>query len=688
MWTVISTRSDRRRRRRSARAGFQAARARALTFGLVTLMLSLSWPSAAQEFDDIALFKLTDVSGTFSVRYSLNDQQRYSGDSPGSFETRDTWEEELWLMTNSYVYHPGFLNMEIGGGPLLVQQQFEAQPGSNSESEALFNFLARFNFLDIKNYPVSLYIQRSHPSITTSLSGRFLTETDEYGLNGLYSSPWKGASLWANASHRESNGSGFGTVVDEAIDQFSFGLTQAYRGGDNVDFRHNHSSRQSLSGSPGLPIQESQIDTDNSEVRTRNVFGSRKQVELVQYVRHLKQETILADITELDTVAYNGNLRWDHGEDTRSSLGYRYTDVQRTETNSSSQDVIYRFADAITDRLRYEVGADFSEVEQSGFSREQPGAYASFNYSRELSFGSLGIGGSVRAERADQVSTESEIPIIDEPIVLDGTTPVDLANDFVIAETVVVTNVANTQTFVEGLDYRLVVVGSITSVQRLVDGNIADGQTVLVSYRFLSGGTAKYDSFVSGFNANLGFLNYFRTFLRLNRRQFDVVSGAPSTPLNAYRTVELGLEGDFPLWRSWSVGGQLRHTDQDEDISPQVRDSFDIHIRGEIFGLMGLSLTSSWAEVDIENSDEDVSLVNYRLGINTRFWRGTTLDYEASYLEDDGGSLLRQQTQHRLSFRWSYRQMRFALRAQLIDDRLGTTRQDYTQVTAELVRAF
>ncbi|MDH5344884.1 MAG: hypothetical protein OEW59_03905, partial [Gammaproteobacteria bacterium] len=75
-------------------------------------------------------------------------------------------------------------------------------------------------------------------------------------------------------------------------------------------------------------------------------------------------------------------------------------------------------------------------------------------------------------------------------------------------------------------------------------------------------------------------------------------------------------------------------------------------------------------------------------GINTRFWRGTTLDYEASYLEDDGGSLLRRQMQHRLSLRWGYRQVRFALRAQLIDDRLGISRHDYTQVTAEVVRAF
>ena len=642
----------------------------------------------AQQFDDIAPFRLTKVDGTFAVRYSLYDQERFSVDSPGTFESRDTWEEELWIMTESYIYHPGFLNMDIGGGPLLVQQQFDSSQGANSSSDVLMNYLARFNFLELKNYPFSIYAQRSHPSITTSLSGRFLSEMDEYGFNGFITEPWTGASVNLDLSHRTSEGSGFGTVVDEEIDFGSVRLTQSYRNSDNIDLRYSESSRLSRSGSPGLPIQESQIDTRNSEVRALNRFGQDDQIELVQNIRRLQQETILAEISELDTFAYVGDLRWNHDEDTRSLFGYRLNDIKRTEADSNSSDLLYRFSSQGTENLRYELGVDVSEIEQTGFRRKQPGAFGALTYSRETGFGNLGLGGSLRLERSDQEATEEDIPVIDELVVLEGTAPVDLANDFVIAETVVITNVANTQTFIEGLDYRLVIIGSITSVQRLVDGNIADGQAVFVSYRFRSGGTAEYDSAIGTVSANIGFLGFFNAFLRYNQREFDVLSGDPTTPLNAYRTVEVGLDGDFPLWRSWRLGGQIRHIDQREDISPQVRDSLDVNLQGDVFGTLGIRLATSIAEVDIENSDEDVSLVNYRLGINTRFWRGTTLDYEASYLEDDGGSLLRRQMQHRLSLRWGYRQVRFALRAQLIDDRLGISRHDYTQVTAEVVRAF
>jgi len=658
--------------------------------GALVIAFCLSWAvaSPAQQIDDIAPFRLTNVEGTISARYSLYDQERYSTDSGGTFESRDTWEEEIWVMTESYVYHPGFLNMDIGGGPLLVQQQFDSTPGANSSNDALFNYLARFNFLDIKNYPFSLYAQRTHPSITTSLSGRFLSEMDEYGFNGFLSEPWSGASAQVDLSNRTSEGSGFGTVIDEEIDYGSFRFTQSYRGSDNLDLRYSDSTRNSRSGSPGLPIQESQIETRNSEIRALNRFGREDQVELIQNLRRLQQEVSVVDTSELDSITYVGDLRWNHDEDTRSLFGYRLNDIKRTEADSNSSDILYRFSSQATDNLRYELGADVSEVEQTGFRRRQPGAFGAMNYSRETGFGSFGLGGSVRFERSDQEATEEEIPVIDEFVVLEGTTPVDLANDFVITGTVVITNVANTQTFIEGLDYRLVTIGNITSVQRLVDGNIADGQAVLVSYRFLSGGTAEYDSIISSASANIGFLGYFNAFMRYSERDFDLVSGEPATPLNSYRTLEVGLDGDFPLWRSWRLGGQVRHMDQREDISPQVRDTLDLNLQGEVFGTFGIRLATSFAEVDIENSDEDISLVNYRLGINTRFWRGTSLDYEASYLEDDGGSLLRKQLQHRFSFRWGYRQMRFALRAQLIDDTLGVSRQDYTQVTAELTRAF
>ena len=129
--------------------------------------------------DDIKSFGLLNVSGHFRTGYLFDDRERGTGSS-SSFEQRATWEEVFFLLTESFIYHPGFLNMDFGGGPILVQQQFDSNLGETSHNDSLFNVLARLNFLELKTYPFSLYYQRSHPSVTTSLAGRFLTENDTY----------------------------------------------------------------------------------------------------------------------------------------------------------------------------------------------------------------------------------------------------------------------------------------------------------------------------------------------------------------------------------------------------------------------------------------------------------------------------------------------------------------------------
>jgi hypothetical protein len=99
-------------------------------------------------------------------------------------------------------------------------------------------------------------------------------------------------------------------------------------------------------------------------------------------------------------------------------------------------------------------------------------------------------------------------------------------------------------------------------------------------------------------------------------------------------------------------------------------------------------LSGTYLKVDQEESIEDIDQVQYRLGVSSRLWSRVLLTYDVTYLEDDGGSLPRQQTQHRLDMQWNYRAVRFFLRASRADERLGATQRDYTRVTAEVARFF
>ena len=227
---------------------------------LSALAALIAAPAAAAPGNDYEVkpFGLISTDAQLSIRYLLDDNERGSVSSGETFETRTTWEEELFLTAKSYVYHPGFLNMEVGGGPLLVQQEFAANPGSARNNDTLVNFLGRLNFLELKNYPVSLYYRRSHPSVVTSLSGRFLTRNNEYGISGHYSGLESRANLKVAVGHWDSEGSGFGNVVDEDVDRAAINLATSYRDSDQLTVDYNQFTQTSLSGSTDLPIQESQ----------------------------------------------------------------------------------------------------------------------------------------------------------------------------------------------------------------------------------------------------------------------------------------------------------------------------------------------------------------------------------------------------------------------------------------------
>jgi hypothetical protein len=107
--------------------------------------------SMALAQDEVAPFRLTDVSGDLSIRYLL-DSWRDDNPAGDSRTISPVWEEELRIRTRSYVYHPAFLDMEIGGGPLLVQYGYESEQGNTDGTDTLFNFDAALNFLDRKAY--------------------------------------------------------------------------------------------------------------------------------------------------------------------------------------------------------------------------------------------------------------------------------------------------------------------------------------------------------------------------------------------------------------------------------------------------------------------------------------------------------------------------------------------------------
>lgn len=670
----------------------RARRAGRWTRAVAKIALMLVSPAVCiaeyHEVDDIKPFGLLEVSGHVRVGYLFDDRER-GASSEKSYEQQSSWEEEFFLLTRSFIYHPGFLNMDLGGGPVLVQQQFDTNVDSATNDDVLFNFLGHLNLLELKNYPVSVYYERTHPSVTTSRSGRFLVQNDVYGVRGHISGLLRDRTSARYAiTRREAAGSGLGSVVDTTAETKTFVLDSRYRKSDNIEFRFDKLDQDSASGSAGLPIVRSELDQEIAEIRANNAFGATEQFRVSQRLRRMEQENTTTFVSTLDDRVYNGNVQWQYSGDGHAFFNLRDATSKRNSTRQDYTDLELGASEQFTERTFARAAVGHSAVDQTGFRRDRTAARGSAEYSRETGFGGIGISGSVRAERNDQESTADEIDVFDEPLLLVGTTPVDLRNEFVVLGSVVVRNADKTQTYLEGLDYRLIVTGTVTAVQRLVNSSITDGETVLVDYSYGTSGTARFDTFGSGIAFRADFLQTFRAHVRYDWQDSSIREGALTNPLNDGEILEFGIGASNQFLDGWTLDAQYRHLRQDLETSPFVSDQLDASVTTSLGGTLSVTLAAGMNEIDYENSDEDVSQVTYRVGLRGLVFRRSYFAYDAFLLDDTGGTLARKQFRHRLHFQWSYRQMRFDLRATISDDELGISERNNTTVTAQLTRVF
>ncbi len=659
---------------------------------LAAFVLTVAPTAALTEINDAEIkpFHLTSFGGDLSIRYSLDNREQSTAGTTSGFVDQSGLETELSLLGNGYVYHPDFLEWTFGGGPLLVTRQFSSTGGDNDDNEVLFNFLGDFRFLQEKPYPVNLYFSRSHPTFTTSLSGRFLVQRDEAGFKALVREPVLPVQLTLDAFIQDSDGSGLGAVLDERVEEASASLFKGYRESDRISLTYRDNRRDSSSGSAGLPISDTRIHTRAADVDARNAFGADGQIIWVQQFNEVRQDTELeSGLDELHNRAYFTNLNWTHTGRTRSFYNYRFRDSTRgdrarSRIQSATAGIVNRFGDytRVTGDLNGERDEDLA------FERRVSGARLRINHTRPVGSGNLSLGGGWQLQRISQVADSSQVQVIDEPLVLEGTTPIDLANDFVVEGSVIVRNEPKTQVFVQGIDYRLILVGSTTSIQRLVGGNIVDGQTVLVEYAYLSGGSADFDAMSQNYIVDFRFLKHFNVYARFSDRTYDVVGGSPTIPLNEVQNITLGFGVDYPLGNRFVVGGEVMLTDQTEDIASYQRESYDLYLRVSLPLTTGLTLSGHSETVDNEGSPEDVDLRQLRMQLRSRPWRGILLSASADWLKDTGGTLLRERESWGAGIEWSYRKMRLLIRGDDVSEQLGTTRRSFLQVTAHVVRMY
>jgi hypothetical protein len=633
---------------------------------VAALLLALSGVCRAEE---IAPFRFTGFDGYAMLNYLADTEQQGVGAAKNAVTTM---QEEVFINTHSYFYHPNFLKMDLGGGPLFVQDRVEAGGLVNRESSELYNLAGRLSFLEQKSTPFALYYEHLNPTVSTSLTQSFIQTNTKTGAILSVREPLSPVLVTAEAFRQRSKGRSTSLNVDDEIEQVSARLSTNF-GPDNYgQFYYQVNRLQTASGNPDLPITPSQVDSHTASFDGRFLFGAQQQLAYTQVISVNSLSYSRADY-QLDhkDFRFSPDLRWQHSDSLSSFYNYSFYKSDETVVEVTNQAA--RVGVNYSDKDRLSIAADVHATNDriTGRDTRASGVGTQANYSTPWENAVLRLSAGIIYDQNDRTAAATLIAVVGERITLVDGIAVTLTQEYIDIATIRVFNLDRTQEYTL-TDYRIIVIGTRTQIQRLATGSILDGQEVLVDYAFQSGGSARYTYLNQNYQVSLTLYRNYTAYIRYLDASYNLVTGAPTLPFNSLRNTLFGLRVDQPLLTGMTVGGEVMFEYQDEEISPYRRQSYDAYVQLPVLARMSPRISIRRLFVEYSNSPEDVDLTGWTLQLSANPWNYTSLTAEATYEKDTGGSLRRVLLRNSLGIEWRLRQLSVRGEAQYTREQLGS----------------
>ena len=651
---------------------------------LTCTALVLLLPSFAAHAQEVAPFRLTDFWAYLELTYRL-DQLNSKSIGVETDIDDDRRQVELGISSTSYIFHPKLLQMRIAGSLLSDRQRIVresiAQPAGNTDlsrsrrKEVLLNLDATFQFLKDKPFPTTISYIRDNPIVSTGLEGSFTQESERLGIDFRLRDilPF---SLALSASENSSFGESLDRVVDNNTERLSLTARKTFSSGNRLTMDYETTVQESRNGDPRRPIQETVRETERILMTSSSRLGGDDQLRIDQTLRLNRRDE--PDVTD---IFFSPLVRWDHSQNWESIYRYDFSRTKRPDSDFENT------AQALSASARYSpseefnglMTVDFDRSEEVGrLSRNARGVSGQANIQNTSSIGQLSLSVGLGYRLDDRESQSPRVIIREEPVTFVGAAPIPLSRDFVVAGTVVVNNATGTQTYIEGVDYLLSEVGSITRIERLISGSILDGETVLVDYEAETGGTFEYSQINQSLNANYKFGGYHNVFLRYFNNRQSLQSGLPTLPFNSVESIEVGLREEIPVRsRGIQISGEIRYRRQEEDINPFEQSSIALSLQAPLSAKLRLAATVSRSVADNFFADEDSDLTAVNANITWQALRSLVIRADGSYDKDTGGSVLRSNTRWKVTGQWRYRKVSLRLDTRYRRQRQGDLDNDH-----------
>ena len=643
----------------------------------------------------IAPYKLTGVDGYALVRY-LSDESA-SGATGGITANRwrqTTLTEELFVLTHNYIYHPTLLTLDVGGGPIIDRVTNDINDVKSNDRRQTFNFVAAASILREKPYNGDLFYSRRTDTQNLGSSLQIPTETERYGATLRLLSPVTPVPTELNVTRTTNQGKNTELITDDQTDQLT--LRMSITLGKEASSRLNFvATRQNTaSGSTQLPITASRSEDNRLTLDTTLKLGDRNQYDLTNTINLSKNTQTTGQNPAIRSQDLNFGLdfRGWHSEELRSTARYNLIVAKQGDFDSTSHSAGAGITLMMTPDLRLGLGARGDITRSDAIASNLYGLEGSAQYRQALWFGQATAGYNFAYNRRDQKAAQPQAQVLGESVRFTGVS-VSLLRSPVIAGSVVVSNPARTQTFVENTDYKLSLLGTRQQIE-LLSGSIKTNDVVLVDYLYDTGGSYATSQFDNSFNLGWAYRSYLSVFLRYTDSAVSLISGEPTVPINPSKSTIIGARTDLPmafLDQAFQFSATVERENRREVLTPYKRTSFDANILTDVPLLRdsNLWLGTRRLQTDYDlNPEQAVRMVGYDVRLSVPLGWGVDLNAEATRSRDTGSSVLKENSFALVKLKWRKRKLQASFDIKRDRDTVGAFERSRTLAQFLLRRDF
>lgn len=434
-----------------------------------------------------------------------------------------TFAEGLDIETEGWAYHPALAIYTLRLSPEW-EQVSERSDGSDKTSAQTFlqGYFTEITLLQYKPYTLRLFARKQMSTLESSFAQRSKSESSIYGSTLLLK--YRILPTFVNYSHIESRQTGFFDTTN-AKDDLSLDMRHdQYLGDSNLKASYTDSSRTTR----GVNVQ-----TISQSASLQNYYkftGDRK----ITLGTALGYRDVRGDFSESTGYNVSENILWKHRENLSTNYSLRYDKSESGTFTAESKDAGFSLTHLLYENLTTSINTSASSSQFTGGSLNVYRGGVNFNYTRKIPWGNIRVTTGVDYKQTEQDITLDYLQITDEAVTLTDGTITLLANKNIDVASIVITdnNIPPSVFYVKDADYRITTRGSFVRISRIAGGGINSGDTVLVSYRYISNPAFDFSLFGQSYGISLDLWSAWRTYYSFNRSTQRFISGVEPDELS------------------------------------------------------------------------------------------------------------------------------------------------------------